>query len=60
MSKPEKNPTEVTTMENHSPVPPSGAEATVLDNQSPTPAEEKITTLENHSPVPPALDLDGK
>ncbi|MFI2760090.1 sigma-like protein [Streptomyces echinatus] len=61
MSSTEKQTTEVTTMENHAPVPPALSEPRKQDAQTPTPSsDEKITTLENHAPVPPALDLDGK
>ncbi|MEV6835371.1 sigma-like protein [Streptomyces sp. NPDC051133] len=61
MSSIEKQPTDVTTMENHAPMPPALTETTKQDVQTPAPAaDDKIITLENHAPVPPALDLDAK
>ncbi|MET7650597.1 MULTISPECIES: sigma-like protein [unclassified Streptomyces] len=60
MSSTEKQSPDITTLENHSPVPPALKDAVT---QKPTPStpstDEEITTLENHSPVPPALGLDG-
>ncbi|WP_225824454.1 hypothetical protein [Streptomyces naphthomycinicus] len=62
MSSTEKQTTDVTTMENHAPVPPALADAPAQDTQASTapPKDEKIVTLENHAPAPPALDLDGR
>jgi hypothetical protein len=62
MSSIEKQPTDVTTMENHAPVPPALTETTTKKDAQPSApsADEKITTFENHAPVPPALDLNGK
>ncbi|GAA0640146.1 hypothetical protein GCM10009535_16380 [Streptomyces thermocarboxydovorans] len=52
---------ELTTQDNHAPVPPANGEATTQDNHAPTPpADGDIVTLDNHAPVPPALDRDGK
>ncbi|MFF9770684.1 hypothetical protein ACIGXF_32040 [Streptomyces sp. NPDC053086] len=61
MSSSEKQPTDVTTMENHAPVPPALSEITKQDTQtSALSGDEQIITLENHAPAPPALDLHGK
>ncbi|WP_030341762.1 hypothetical protein [Streptomyces sp. NRRL S-1022] len=61
MSNTEKQTTDVTTMENHAPVPPALQEDPKPSTQKPAPsADEQITTLENHAPVPPALDLGNK
>ncbi|QJT02371.1 sigma-like protein [Streptomyces asoensis] len=66
MSSTEKQSTDITTLENHSPVPPALKDTvtqkttTQETTASTTSTDEEITTLENHSPVPPALDLDGK
>ncbi|MGW7386473.1 sigma-like protein [Streptomyces sp. NPDC054794] len=65
MSSTEKQTTDVTTMENHAPVPPALDKTTAKDTQTAAPsaapsADGEITTLENHAPVPPALDLGGK
>ncbi|MCF3131058.1 sigma-like protein [Streptomyces olivochromogenes] len=61
MSSTEKQTTDVTTMENHAPVPPALDKTTAKDTQTAAPStDEEITTLENHAPVPPALDLGGK
>ncbi|MFJ3304645.1 sigma-like protein [Streptomyces sp. NPDC086549] len=63
MSSSEKQTTDVTTMENHAPMPPAldKTATTAKDTQTSTPStDEEITTLENHAPVPPALDLGGK
>ncbi|WP_406008347.1 sigma-like protein [Streptomyces sp. NBC_00637] len=66
MSSTEKQTPDITTLENHSPVPPALKDA-VTQPPTPTPTTttstasvgDEITTLENHSPAPPALDLDG-
>ncbi|MFF3204961.1 sigma-like protein [Streptomyces sp. NPDC002962] len=67
MSSTEKQTTDITTLENHSPVPPALKDvvtqetttqettASTASTASATSAGEEITTLENHSPVPPAL-----
>ncbi|KQX83206.1 hypothetical protein [Streptomyces sp. Root1310] len=64
MSSTEKQTTDITTLENHSPVPPAlkdvvtqetTTQETTASTASATSAGEEITTLENHSPVPPAL-----
>ncbi|WP_327183636.1 sigma-like protein [Streptomyces sp. NBC_01334] len=64
MSSTEKQPTDITTLENHSPVPPAlkdvVTQETTTQETTATSTGEEITTLENHSPAPPALDLDGK
>ncbi|UFR03917.1 hypothetical protein KBP30_23305 [Streptomyces sp. Go40/10] len=61
MSSTEKQTTDITTMENHAPMPPALSDATKQDTQPSAPSsDEKIVTLENHAPAPPALDLDGK
>ncbi|MFF9626222.1 hypothetical protein [Streptomyces griseosporeus] len=60
MSNTEKKSTDITTMENHSPVPPALSETATQPTEASEPSTtEEITTLENHSPAPPALDLDG-
>ncbi|MFJ8083560.1 sigma-like protein [Streptomyces sp. NPDC096205] len=51
---------DITTLDNHSPVPPSDDTIVTMDNHSPVPPSDVITTMDNHSPAPPALDLDGK
>ncbi|WP_199822761.1 hypothetical protein [Streptomyces sp. NRRL WC-3744] len=45
MAEAKKKSEDITTLDNHSPVPP---------------IDDAITTMDNHSPVPPALELDGK
>ncbi|KOX03562.1 hypothetical protein [Streptomyces sp. NRRL B-3648] len=61
MSNTENQTTDVTTMENHAPVPPALQENPAPSTQKPEPpADEQITILENHAPVPPALDLGNK
>ncbi|MCX4738490.1 sigma-like protein [Streptomyces antibioticus] len=61
MSSTEKPTPDVTTLENHAPVPPVLKDTAPDDTKAPAPAaEEEITTLENHAPVPPALRRDGK
>ncbi|MFF8402622.1 sigma-like protein [Streptomyces sp. NPDC014846] len=61
MSKTEKQPTDITTMENHSPAPPADINVPKQQGTTPAPsADTEITTMENHSPAPPALDLDRK
>ncbi|GAB7109115.1 hypothetical protein JCM4814A_74290 [Streptomyces phaeofaciens JCM 4814] len=61
MSSTEKQTTDITTMENHSPVPPVLTEPTTQETRTATPATgDEIITLENHSPAPPVLGLDGK
>ncbi|MET7287891.1 sigma-like protein [Streptomyces sp. NPDC005573] len=61
MTNAEKKPTEIVTMENHSPVPPAGVGTPEQKDVTAAPsADAEIITLENHSPVPPALDLGNK
>ncbi|MEU5278417.1 sigma-like protein [Streptomyces asoensis] len=66
MSSTEKQSPDVTTLENHSPVPPVLKDALAQGPTTPAtagtpaaPADDEITTLENHSPAPPVLGLDG-
>ncbi|MGV9275371.1 sigma-like protein [Streptomyces griseosporeus] len=50
----------ITTMDSHSPAPPSDGAVTTMDSHSPAPPSDgAVTTMDSHSPVPPALDLDG-
>ncbi|WP_308373039.1 MULTISPECIES: sigma-like protein [unclassified Streptomyces] len=50
----------VTTMDSHSPAPPSDGTFTTMDSHSPIPPSDgTFTTMDSHSPTPPALDLDG-
>ncbi|MFJ9022231.1 sigma-like protein [Streptomyces sp. NPDC102259] len=61
MSSTEKQSPDITTLENHSPVPPALKDAVTQKTTTTVPStDEEITTLENHSPAPPALDLGGK
>ncbi|MFE7927271.1 sigma-like protein [Streptomyces sp. NPDC057456] len=67
MSSTEKQSPDITTLENHSPVPPALKDAVTQETTTTTTTtttvpstDEEITTLENHSPAPPALDLGGK
>ncbi|MFD9317062.1 sigma-like protein [Streptomyces sp. NPDC060053] len=61
MSSTEKQSPDITTLENHSPVPPALKDAVTQETTTTVPSTgEEITTLENHSPAPPALDLGGK
>ncbi|MFE1927749.1 sigma-like protein [Streptomyces asoensis] len=66
MSSTEKQSPDITTLENHSPVPPVLKDTVTQGPTTPAtpaapaaPAEDEITTLENHSPAPPALGLGG-
>ncbi|MDN3260872.1 sigma-like protein [Streptomyces sp. CSDS2] len=61
MSNAEKQPTDITTVENHSPAPPVTIDATKQQGIQPDQAvDTDITVLENHSPIAPALDLNAK
>ncbi|MFG2927799.1 sigma-like protein [Streptomyces achromogenes] len=61
MSNAEKQPTDITTMENHSPAPPAAIDVTKQQGTQPDESvDTDITILENHSPIAPALDLNGK
>ncbi|MBK3625105.1 sigma-like protein [Streptomyces sp. MBT49] len=66
MSSTEKQSPDITTLENHSPVPPvlkdtvtQGPTTPATSTTPAAPAEDEITTLENHSPAPPVLGLGG-